>query len=833
MTTSQKVYTYRCGKKIELHKSADKMVVRALPDGLTDKAIVDAKQVSSASTRVTTSSTELESAMSRSRKLAVTHHAYYDKLTGTEFLITDRIVVVFKSAPSADQLDQFTGQYGLVQKAVYSDREYLFQLTTHTGMNPVKLVVKLTEEESLVEAADHDLNQRFQKYRFSVPQDPEYMRQWHLHTHYTAPDYDPRASVNCEDAWRLLDHFGSSEVVVAVTDDGCKMDHVDLNSPGKFADWGYFRGERLITSADVGADPQEMYISGADHGTACAGVIAGEVDAKLTVGAAPGCRLLPVQWESSGPSLYISDSKLLTALDFVADKVDIMSNSWGASPSFNFLSTVINRIRRLAVDGGRRGKGILFLWAAGNENCLINYRAEVDVPFTHGWLVYGDGSAAWIGPDTARLFERNFADIPGVMNIAALSSTAQRSHYSNYGPGIALCAPSSNMHAYYRMTLPGLAITTTTGEPGGVTREFGGTSSATPLAAGVAALVVSANADLSGHKIISILKQTASKDLNFERYSPTPPAVYNEDTSWDVSPIPPFDTGDFTDIGDDDGTWSPWFGFGRVDAKAAVTEALKLLGGKEELRFQGQSSPEKSIPDNTAEGIEDSIVCEENFSIASLKVDVNINHSYIGDLSIALISPAGTTVVLHDRAGGGAENIDRRFDYSTTAGLHQFQGEPAAGKWTLRVRDLAAQDQGRLQHWRLEINGQSNPTITATESPGIIIPDNSAGGIERILTVSDEGLLEDIQVDLDITHTYIGDLRVELVSPGHTNVLLHNRTGGAADNLIKRYSAANTPELKKFLGEEVHGAWKLAVSDRAGYDQGKLNAWALILKTAG
>jgi hypothetical protein len=94
--------------------------------------------------------------------------------------------------------------------------------------------------------------------KFSVPSDPEYLRQWHLHTHYNDPDYDQHVSVNCEDAWRLLDHFGSSEVVVAITDDGCKLDHNDFDSPGKFADWGYFRGERLIISRDLGADPAQM-----------------------------------------------------------------------------------------------------------------------------------------------------------------------------------------------------------------------------------------------------------------------------------------------------------------------------------------------------------------------------------------------------------------------------------------------------------------------------------------------------------------------------------------------------------------------------------------------
>jgi hypothetical protein len=96
MTKSEKTYTYRAGQKIELKKSRDQMVVRALPDKLDDPAIIKSEQVSPASTRITTSLDELESMMSRSRTIAPTHHAYFEAQTGAEFLITDRIFVVFK-----------------------------------------------------------------------------------------------------------------------------------------------------------------------------------------------------------------------------------------------------------------------------------------------------------------------------------------------------------------------------------------------------------------------------------------------------------------------------------------------------------------------------------------------------------------------------------------------------------------------------------------------------------------------------------------------------------------------------------------------------------------
>lgn len=84
MTAKSKIYTYRGGEKVEPDKSPDQMVVRALPDQLSDSAIINAEQVSSALTRITTGAADLDSAMARSREIAPTRHAY------SEFLIIDR-----------------------------------------------------------------------------------------------------------------------------------------------------------------------------------------------------------------------------------------------------------------------------------------------------------------------------------------------------------------------------------------------------------------------------------------------------------------------------------------------------------------------------------------------------------------------------------------------------------------------------------------------------------------------------------------------------------------------------------------------------------------------
>jgi subtilisin family serine protease len=594
-------YTYRAGVRVELDKKDDEFVVRTTPEALREHGIADdAERVSPSASRVGSTPEELEATMARSRAIAPTYHAYTVGESGADFIVTDRVFVTFERAAGADGIAKLTGRYSLLHLRAYSATDHLFQLTDATAMNPVRLVVKLVEDEPLVASAENDLNYLAKKAVFALPTDIEYARQWHLHA-VADTGVDGRANARVEEAWQLLEGFGSADIVVGITDDGCRLDHGDFDSPGKFTGYGYFEGTRLVRDFDVDAQPSRMYQRDANHGTSCASMIAGEVDRASTVGAAPGCRLLPIKWESEGPSLLVSDSKLLTALDFVADRIDVLSNSWGMVPTSLFATPVVNRIRELAQTGGRRGRGILFLWAMGNDNCPIQHTANVDVPYDSGWVQQPNGAVGWVGVSTARVFRNNLADVPGVLHVAALASTAQRAHYSNYGTGVSLTAPAGNWHAYWRMQLPGLGVATTTDSSVLVRHPFG-TSSATPLVASVAALTISANPALSAIEVASILRRTASHSLSTDGWPRTPPSAVDPDTSWDISPIPPFDRGDFQDLGHSDGPWSPWFGHGRVDALAAVSAAYEsavtpppaLIG-----RRHGRSS--KALPASGAE----------------------------------------------------------------------------------------------------------------------------------------------------------------------------------------------------------------------------------------
>ena len=237
---SQSSYTYRNGEKIPLEKRSDQFVVRALPQDLQDVGLAGAEQVSSASSRVTVSDDESEAAAAAARNVGRVDPAYYHAATGEEFLASDRILVTFKGVPSDDEFNAFIGHYGLVVAQRYSPVDYLLQLTPDTAMDPVELVVKLVEDEYMVASADHDLNYRASLYAEIPPSDPSYIEQWHLHTRLSHAQFDPRASSRCEEAWQLLDSFGSPDIVVAVTDDGCRMDHQRLRFSGQVRRLGLF-----------------------------------------------------------------------------------------------------------------------------------------------------------------------------------------------------------------------------------------------------------------------------------------------------------------------------------------------------------------------------------------------------------------------------------------------------------------------------------------------------------------------------------------------------------------------------------------------------------------
>ena len=102
------------------------------------------------------------------------------------------------------------------------------------------------------------------------------------------------------------------------------------------------------------------------------------------------------------------------------------------------------------------------------------------------------------------------------------------------------------------------------------------------------------------------------------------------------------------------------------------------------------------IPDNTTVSSSVSISGCAVAPSSTSKVAVNIVHTYIGDLVVSLIAPDGSSYVLHNRAGGGTDNINQTYTVN-------LSGETANGTWKLQVRDAASADTGYINTWTLTV----------------------------------------------------------------------------------------------------------------------------------
>ena len=114
----------------------------------------------------------------------------------------------------------------------------------------------------------------------------------------------------------------------------------------------------------------------------------------------------------------------------------------------------------------------------------------------------------------------------------------------------------------------------------------------------------------------------------------------------------------------------------------------------------------------------------------------------------------------------------------------------------------------------------SSGTQTYSNGTDVAIADNTT--VESAIAVSGRtgNGSTTTPVAVNIVHTYIGDLKVDLVAPDGTAYTLHGNAGGSADNINQTYSV-------NLSGEAKNGTWRLRVNDNAGGDTGYINSWSI------
>jgi subtilisin-like proprotein convertase family protein len=292
---------------------------------------------------------------------------------------------------------------------------------------------------------------------------------------------------------------------------------------------------------------------------------------------------------------------------------------------------------------GRNGKGVVYVWAAGNGR---NYNQDINY----------DG----------------FASSRFTIAVGASGGDGVFSYYSEPGASMLVNAPSS-------FTSSGLSrgtwSTTGTTDFTDYTTNFGGTSSAAPLVSGIVALMLEANPNLTWRDIQHILVATSTKiDIGH--------------TDWFLNGA--------------GNLFSHTYGFGRVHAVNAVATASTWINVDPWTVLSDSRSTAEDIPDNDAAGVSQilSMFSSTDFIIEHVELTVNISHTFRGDLVITLQSPGGTRSVLTSLHTDSADDYD---DWKFTSVAHW--GEDPVGEWTLKVSDGNALDVGTLNNWSLQIYG--------------------------------------------------------------------------------------------------------------------------------
>lgn len=433
-------------------------------------------------------------------------HVYYAEGTNRPVVPTGILYCRLAGGVAESEARTAMEAMGLQWLEWRGDRLAVLRVTANSR-NPLFMAARL-RQLAMVETAEADVDVPLDLY-FSDPPDSLFPEQWSLDNSGSIPGvagYTTRAGADARvrEAWRLLDGLGSPDVRIAVIDNGFDLEHPDLR-------------DKMVAPLEIatGAHLLPQGAAHGTHGTPCASIAVAAANARGMVGAAPQARLIPLQGLTY--SAYLTERMFDHCL---AHGADIISCSWGTTDERFRPGRLHERAIRRATEEGRGGKGCIVLFAAGNE-----------------------------GVDRVN----HYGTIAGVITVGAITSSDTHPPYSNRGRGLSVVAPSDGGWPVLagrcswdpgQRDMPSTRAFYVDGRDRGPHyKHFGGTSAATPLVAGICALMLSANPGLTAREVKQILESTTDKVGNAGTY--------------------------------DTAGWSDQFGYGRVNAARAVAESQR------------------------------------------------------------------------------------------------------------------------------------------------------------------------------------------------------------------------------------------------------------------
>ena len=591
----------------------------------------------------------------------------------TWIYLDDQVTVQFAALVTLNQRHQLVERHGLVESQPLEGipNTFIYQVTRRATENPIKIANRLSRFAEVLLAEPNVVVATAPLYR---PTDTLYRQQWHL-TPVVGAQIRSNAHIAVESAWDLT--RGTRSVVVAVCDDGFDLAHPDLQGAGKIVAPRDLKAQDAVPLPSATTD---------NHGTSCAGLAIGEENASGIVGVAPGCAFMPIRMTG-----FLDDEAIEVIFRWAQQRgAAVISCSWSPAAIRYPLSLRQRNALTQAATRGREGKGCVIVFSAGNANRPVSGTVN-----ERGWPQNAvSGVTEWLS---------GFAVHPDVITVAACTSLNGKSAYSSWGRDVAIAAPSNNGHPSVSLpetgaiktgptittAMPGKGMVTSdrTGAAGydrdAYTDTFGGTSSACPEVAGVAALVLSVNPTLTAREVKQILQQTADKitDAAVDAQLGTRYGTYDRQGH------------------------SQWFGYGRVNAQRAVMEAKRRLwSGRTYTRTaELKSTTSSEIPDNDDAGVVRSLLMRQSGIVQDLIVQVTLEHDYLGDVMLHLQLPTGKELLLQGRTLGTRQRLEQQYTLRNTPGLVQAIGHQASGRWQLRASDRAPGHVGKLLSWQLTL----------------------------------------------------------------------------------------------------------------------------------
>jgi len=550
--------------------------------------------------------------------------------------------------------------------------------------------------------------------------DPLATQQWHLKNTGQNAFADGTGvvgiDINVEPVYSTFGFTGNG-VITAVVDTGLEIAHEDLSAnviPG--GSWNFNNST---------TDPTSTATDG-DHGTEVSGLIAMARNTVGGIGVAPRAKLKGFNFLSSTQSTqnFIDSLGGSTASPNSSD-VFIFNQSFGVTlpvPQDITIDPLDEAQYLSGVTNLRGGKGALYVKAAGNGFNDMAQARNCSPSFVSNCCA---ANAAGLSCENANFDPAN--TLPYQIVAGAMNADGIKASYSTAGSAIWVSAPGGEFGknvsqfgaaspeafepAMVTTDQSGCVIGTSTtnrnngstfnngGAPNtscNYTNQMNGTSSATPVTVGAIALILEANPTLTWRDVKHILASTA-RQIDAGRAAVNvvlTGGTYVAEPAW-LTNAAGF-------------KFHNWYGFGLVNASAAVNMARIYIAGQlgafVNTGFISSGTLNLPIPDNSLTGATSTVTVPANpvHVIEAVQISVTATHTFTGDLGIELISPAGTRSVLkHIRDGFDADqNLSGMVLLSNA-----FYGENPAGVWTIKVVDGNLLDTGTLTNWQIRVFG--------------------------------------------------------------------------------------------------------------------------------